>query len=296
MTQISINPVLTTNALGSFGTTWNGLIQGTAFDDPAIRFKLSGGILDSAEALPLWGGVGISLFVPGAGANPPLTALGAIIKRSTALTGAKALAGFSVFDQNYSAVNSPQSNVPLVGQNMTANFYRLGSGARIALAAAPSLVSLDGGLETQQVSWDFAAQELVPFAPAYANVTVTGAVWANTAGGQTTYAVGTDLTAVLAAGSVIDVSGVISTGGTGVGFNGNFVVVSVPDSTHVVVTQAAASSPGTYSSGGVIAGGGGALPCKILEVQQGNCMTVTYDPVTGFASWNRNGSAAVILI
>ena len=42
--------------------------------------------------------------------------------------------------------------------------------------------------------------------------------------------------------------------------------------------------------------GGGILPVRVLEVQVGNSMTVNYDPVTGFATWNRSGSCAVIQI
>jgi hypothetical protein len=44
------------------------------------------------------------------------------------------------------------------------NFYRLGSGARVALAIDPTLVTLEGGLITQQVSWDFANQKIIAFA------------------------------------------------------------------------------------------------------------------------------------
>jgi hypothetical protein len=126
-------------------------------------------------------------------------------------------------------------------------------------------------------------------------VTITGAVWAATSGGQTTFTVGTNLTAVLSAGDDIDVSGVVATSQVGNGYNGRFNVVSVT-STTVVVTQVASASPGTYSSGGTIAAGGGALPARVLEVDIGNSMTTSYDPNTGFLTWNRSGSAAVILI
>ena len=35
---------------------------------------------------------------------------------------------------------------------------------------------------------------------------------------------------------------------------------------------------------------------KVLSVEVGNSMTVSYDPVTGFATWNRSGTTAIILI
>lgn len=83
--------------------------------------------------------------------------------------------------------------------------------------------------------------------------TVTGAVWASTAGGQTTFTVNANLTTTLLAGTTVMVSNVVSTGGTGVGFNGTWTILSVTGST-VVVTQTAASSPGSYSSGGALVG------------------------------------------
>ncbi|EHR3728390.1 hypothetical protein KTW25_004691, partial [Salmonella enterica] len=39
-----------------------------------------------------------------------------------------------------------------------------------------------------------------------------------------------------------------------------------------------------------------ALPVKIIEMQMGNSKTVSYDSVTGFATWNDSGNAAVILL
>lgn len=293
---ITINPNLTTSAPGTFNVQSVGLVQGTAYPDPSTRFALAGGFLAAAETLPMWGAVGCFENVPnGAAALAPRVELGSYIGRAAALTGSKALTAFSVFDQAYGMINSPQSPVPLASAGGQVMYYRLGSRARIAVACAPGLISLRGGPVGAQVSWDFAAQQLVPYAPAYNAVTITGATWANTSGGQTTFTVGTDLTAVLAAGDVIDVSGIVSTGGTGAGYNGNFVVVSVSSMT-VVVTQASASSPGTYSSGGTIAAGGGALNVEVLDVQSTNCMTVSYNPVTNLATWNYNGSAAVILI
>jgi hypothetical protein len=206
-----------------------------------------------------------------------------------------AITGISVFNQAANWLTTPQSEAPSAGSGMGVPFFRLGSNARVTVACDPSLVNLDGGLITQQVSWDLVNQRLIPYTPGYSNVTITGAVWASTAGGQTTFAVSTDLTAVLAAGSDINVSGVVSTGGTGVGFNGAFTVVSLTSS-HVVVTQVAASSPGTYSSGGLILADGGAFPCKILAVNNTNCKVISYDAVNNLVHWSPNGACALIQI
>lgn len=294
--SLSINPVLTTTAAGTFNTTSSGYIQGTALNDPAIRNELAGGISNSTS--PMFGGMLISETTTplGTATNLPERALGGYITPATTLTAAAAgtATGFSVFDQAHAMITTPQSPVPTSQQGMAVNFYRFGSGARIAVACAPSLVSLEGNVITQQVSWDYVDQLLVPYTPAYANVTITGATWASTSGGRTTFTVGTDLSAVVAAGSIIDVSGVVNTGGTSTSaFNGQFVVVSA-DSTHVVVTQAATVSPGTYASGGTIAAGGGALPVKVLDMAIGTGMTVTISG--GNYTWNYGGSLAVLLI
>lgn len=303
MAQISFNPYLTTNAAGSFNVQSDGYIQGIAMADPSSRNWLQGGVLASTETLPMWGGVGIATTIPGA-AGGPAPQLGPLVTRATSLaiaatglapTETGTLTGFSVFDSNFAGVSSAQSPVPLVGNVGEVNFFALGSRARIPLAVDPALISAIGSPTNTPVSWDFVNQRLIPYAPAFATVTITGATWANTSGGQTTFTVSTDLTAVLNAGDDITVSGVISTGGTGVGYNGSFVVISVT-STTVVISQVSASSPGTYSSGGAITSGGGPLNVSILNFNIGNSMTVVFNPTSGFATWNRQGSVALVRI
>ena len=293
---LNVNPMQTTNAAGSFRNLSDGFIQGIAMDDPATRWSLTTGVLAATETLPMWGGVAIQeLIAPPLDATHHSSELGNDIKRATAVAN---LTGFSVFDQAHNMINTPQSPVPLSLANMTLSFYRLGCGARIPVKCNPGLISLRNGLISGAtlVSWDYVNQELVPYTAAYVANPITGAVWASTAGGQTTFTVTNDLSAVLAAGSIIDVSGVVNTGGSSTAaFNGNFVVVSVT-STTIVVTQVAASSPGTYASGGSVAAGGGAVSVKVLTIRSDNCMTVSYDPVSGFATFNQNDSCALILI
>ena len=43
MANLSLNPMATTNAAGSFGVQSDGFIQGVALDDPANRFNLASG-------------------------------------------------------------------------------------------------------------------------------------------------------------------------------------------------------------------------------------------------------------
>ena len=49
-------------------------------------------------------------------------------------------------------------------------------------------------------------------------------------------------------------------------------------------------------SGGTVLAGGGALDVDVIDMNVGNSMTVEYNPTTGFATWNRQGDCAIILI
>lgn len=152
---ISINPGLTTNARGSFNVQSLGFIQGMALDDPAIRNALAGGYLGSAETIPMWGGVAVreNIAAVTESRGPE------IIRAATNAL----ITGFSVFNQNHAAINTPQSPVPLTPSGMLVNFYRLGSGARIPLKIDPALVSLEGSIITTQVSWDFVNQRIIAY-------------------------------------------------------------------------------------------------------------------------------------
>jgi len=154
--SIAFNPFATTVAAGLFLTQAQGLVAGTFFDDPAIRYEMAGGVLASTETLPMWGGVGIGEYVPTSGFDPR----GSQIKRADTQAH---LTGFSVFNQNGAAISSPQSPVPQTLSGGQVNFFRLGSGAKLALAIDPALVTDDGGLITQQVSWDFTNQKIVAY-------------------------------------------------------------------------------------------------------------------------------------
>jgi hypothetical protein len=202
--------------------------------------------------------------------------------------------GFSVFDQAHAMVNTPQSPVPSVGNYGPVNYYRFGSGARIALPCVASLATLEGYTTTSQVSWDFVNQQVVPYAAAFAADTISNAVWASTGGGQVTFTVGTDISGDIGAGDVITTTGVVSTSNAGV-YNGTWVVKSAT-STTVVVTYLASASPGTYSSGGTITSGGGLLPVKLLDFNFGNSMVPVYNVAAGTVTWNRSGNCAVLLI
>lgn len=301
---VNINPYLTSTALGSFQIQSGGGFQGTALDSPNARFNLAGGILATSETLPMWGGVGISETTAPAGASPPNPAgvLGGNITRATTLTAAAAgqLTGFSVFDQDYAMINSPQSQVPLVGSGGSVHFYRLGSGARIWVAMDPTLVDLEGNIITQNVSWDFNNQVLQPYEASGGTVSVTSVTWASTNGGQGVVVCAAP-SLVGGVGDVVNISGATNTGTGGNGaVNGNFVVTAFTDNEHFTIGMPAAAGVIGTIAGTILLNYGvgalGSLGVKVLHVEVGNSMTVAFNPTTGFANWNRSGSTALLLI
>lgn len=289
---ISINPLLTGNARNSFSVSSDGLIQGEAFDDPASRFYLSGASLDAGETLPMWGGVGIFENL-GASSTVP----GHTVGRATSLASTKRLTGFSVFNQAHAGILVPNTSpVPLYYNGQTVNFYRLGSNARIAVACDPSLASLDGGSISQNVSWDFNNQVLQPYdasTPTFALNTIT---WANTNGGRLTVVAGAAVPFGL--GDWVTISGATNTGSGGAAaINSSFIIDTYTDTTHFTLAAPAAVGVfGTIAGSPVANAGTGALNVRVLLVQPSGCKTVVYNAAAGTATWNYNGSCAVILI
>jgi hypothetical protein len=294
---ISFNPMITSNAAGSFNVSSEGYIQGTALNDPNVRNQLAGGVLADTETLPMWGGVGI-------GESLLPSALGGKIARATYLGGAGQLGGgivavddgpvpltgFSVFDQNAAANTTPQSPVPLSGSRQLVNFYRFGSNARIVVKADPILADLAGASISPQVSWDLKNQLLVPFEGSTTN-TISSGTYNNTTGAL---ALTLSATPVVFPGDSFTLSALTGTGAFA-SLNGTYTALSVVG--NVVTAQATAGLGAATITGGTLTPPGTvALPVRVLDLQVGNCMTVDYDPTTGFATWNRNGTCAVILI
>lgn len=291
--NISFQPFQTTNAQGTFSIQSEGFVQGVALDDPAVRFALAGGPLATTETVPMWGGVAISEFIPGSTAS---VVAGSTIARATAITGGSfPLAGFSVLNQASAWVTSPQSECPSAGTGMTIPYYRLGSGARIALAIDPSLITLDGGLTTQQVSWDFNAQALAPYETG-ATVSVTSVTGTFANGVYTFAVVAGAATPVAGVGDFVTLSGVTSTGANYL--NGTHTVSSFTDNEHFSfqITAPSGAIATTVTGTILVQVGTGALPVKILKLNIGNSKIVTYDAVNNLVHWTNNGSTAIALI
>ncbi|WP_152565225.1 hypothetical protein [Caballeronia glathei] len=270
-------------------------MQGVYFDEPALRYSLALGTLSPTATGPIWGGVPISESIPGA---PSDTTTGGTVIQASAVAN---ITGFTVFNQAYSWVGSPQSQVPLAGSaGMTVPFFRMGSGVRLAVAMDPSLVSLDGGLITQQVSWDFNNNVLQPFNAATATVAITSqtATFDAPSGTWTVVVVAGAASLVGGVGDSINISGATNAGTGGAGLiNGTHVVTAFTDSQHFSYQVVApAGAIGAIAGTQVLNQGTGVLPVKVLSTNVGNSMTVSFNPTTGAATWNRTGSAAIILL
>ncbi len=289
------NPFGTTNAAGLFATTSDGYTQGVAHDSPAVRFALAGGFIASAETLPMYGGIAISESLSASTSNGHL---GNSISRAALNAN---ITGFTVFNQGHNAINWPQSQVPTLQSGMTAMFYRLGSGARIPVACDPGLIGLDGGLITQQVSWDFNNQRLQAYVASAATVSVTSmtATYSASLGGETVAIVCAAASDVQAVGDAINISGATNagTGGNTV-VNGNFIVTAFTDNENFSIFIPTANTGVITTIAGTIVlnQGIGALACKILNVAVGNSRTVVWDPVNLVANWNNAGTCALIQI
>ncbi|MBA8034168.1 hypothetical protein HV096_22200 [Citrobacter freundii] len=286
MSYLSLNPMATTNALGSFGVQSDGYVQGIALDDPANRFNLSSGTVAATETKPLWGGVPVAELLPGNQSSPR----GSTIRRAASVAE---LEGFTVFNQAHNGLTTPQSPVPLYASGMSVSFYRLGSNMRVPLKASAQVVALatSGASVKTALAWDFVNNQLTTAAAA-------GFAGADIATTDVTYASGvaTATTASahgLTAGQYVKISGVAPSE-----YNGTVVVLSVPSATTFTYTPATA--PGgaatTQCTIGAVALSDITLPVKVLAVETGNSKTVTYDSSTGFLTWNNNDSCALVLL
>lgn len=283
--NITINPLLTGSAPGTFRKSSEGLIQGWSYDDPVTRNFLNIGVVKSDQTYPMWGGIGISERIP---VEP--SRLGGNIIRATGLTGASALTGFSVFDQNFAAINSPQSPVPLMPQGGACTFYRLGSGARIAVKCDPTLVSLEGAIINPAVSWDFVNQILVP---EIGTLTISSGTYNSTTG---VIVLTLSASAGFGPGPAATISSLTGTGAYA-SLNGTYTVTAVSGVT-VTLAGTAGAGAATITGGSLVLGSGAssALDVSVLEFDIGNSMTVSYDTSTGYATWVRSGNCAIIKI
>lgn len=278
-TFVSFDPMQTTGANNSFSVASDGVTQGVAYDDPAVRYHLAGGYVGAGETLPMWGGIAISEYI---GQTPGAGHFGNSLSRATSIQN---LTGFTVYNQNHSLIVTPTSTAPSGGSGMSMHFYRLGSGARIPVKASPALVNEVGELVTSQISWDFNEQHAVPYMASSASLSAN-AVWASGVVTVTTASAHGFVT-----GAYVNLSGF-----TPSGYNGTYLVTVTGADTF---TYQLATNPGAQTVAGTVSAGGGALPVKILKVVTGNARTVVYDAENNITRWNTpsdNESVAVVIL
>ncbi|HAH1466598.1 hypothetical protein HCX06_00250 [Escherichia coli] len=286
MANLSLNPMATTNAAGSFGVQSDGFIQGVALDDPANRFNLASGTVAATETKPLWGGLPVAELLPGVNSSPR----GSTIRRAVSLAE---IEGFTVFNQAHNGLTTPQSPVPLYASGMSVSFYRLGSNMRVPLKASAQVVALGtaGASVKTPLAWDFVNNQVTTAAAAAfsgADIDTTAVTYSNGVATATTASAHG-----LTAGQYVKISGVDPAA-----YNGTVVVLTVPSTT--TFTYAPASAPGgsatTQGAIGAVAQADITLPVKVISIESGNSKTVSYDSATGFLTWNNTDSCALVLL
>ncbi|MFM1282712.1 hypothetical protein [Yersinia enterocolitica] len=150
MPDINFNPFKTRGAFsGLFNVESQGLTQGDAQDDPAIRMQLCSGLLDSNITDPVWGGVGMLECI----APSKNSVCGSILKKATA-TECNA---FTVFNQAFHGITTHENPVPLYLAGGSVHYYRIGSGARIPLPISAAVAALADGTNAvgaDDLVWD----------------------------------------------------------------------------------------------------------------------------------------------
>lgn len=286
MANLSLNPMATTNAAGSFGVQSDGFIQGVALDDPANRFNLASGTVAATETKPLWGGLPVAELLPGVKSSPR----GSTIRRAVSLAE---LEGFTVFNQAHNGLTTPQSPVPLYASGMSVSFYRLGSNMRVPLKASVQVVALGtaGASVKTALAWDFVNDRVTTAAAAAfagSDIATSSVTYSNGVATATTASAHG-----LTAGQYVKISGVAPAA-----YNGTVVVLSAPTAT--TFTYAPASAPGgsatTQGTIGAVAQADITLPVKVLSIENGNSKTVSYDSKTGFLTWKNDDACALVLL
>jgi hypothetical protein len=296
--NLQIDPMAVGNGNGLFKVLSDGYVQGFMLDDPALRNEITLGVLDTAAALPMFGGIAIAETL-----SPAPASLGNTLNRATTNAG---ITGFAINNQAHNFIGTPSSPVPVALPGMSVPFLRMGSGARIVVACDEDLaatLAAGGSAIGLQLTWDYNAQRLMEYNAATASVNVTSitAAYDATTGYWTFAVVAAAATNVGALGDSFTVAGVTSTGGTApiTEINTNQIVSSYTNSQNFSFQLKGAA--GDFAAGalaGVITltQATGTLAAQVLEVQKGNSMIVVRDPVTGNYDWNRSGSTAVIKI
>jgi hypothetical protein len=167
--NVGFNPAIQTSFAGTFFVSSEGLTQGDAFDDPAIRFSLRNGIVSPTATQPMWGGLLVVETLTsggyGVGSTNPAQNLNSVLAPATSLSAGNAAGylGVTVFNQATAMLQTAQSRVPQAPSSGAISFYRVGSKARIPVAASNTAATAWAGgvTDPQTIYWDTTALQLV---------------------------------------------------------------------------------------------------------------------------------------
>lgn len=151
MTTITINTASTTSPQNSFALQTQGYTQGQTVDDWASRAWLRPGIVGSAVSTPIYAGLGIAANVNGLNVNGSNATT--IVPATTTQIN-----GFTVYDQNINAIQTPGNTAAFVSAGGNVSFYKFGTNATIPLPVASGAVSaIETGNINMQLYWDTVA-------------------------------------------------------------------------------------------------------------------------------------------
>src|SRR6185437_3817690 len=154
---ITLNPLPTTFASGTFNDSTVGYVAGSLYPNASTRNLIRTGFIGAAVTGLMYGGVGVTVSTQAA-ASPML---GPQLTIATAIGN---LAGFLVGEQSAAPVQTPQSPVPLASPGMGFSVVEFGLGHCIALPmAAANAANLLTAADTTQLTWAYTNQVLLPF-------------------------------------------------------------------------------------------------------------------------------------
>jgi hypothetical protein len=135
---VSFQPYTTTTSTLSFQLQTDGFIQGFFQDSPVSRYFLEGGVVSANQLTPIWGGLPLSLTIPGPGLLGSSSGTGAV---ATVAASTTTIDAWCVLNQAAAGVITSNSTSPLFPSGASLNFGRIGCGMLMALPVNPTAVN-----------------------------------------------------------------------------------------------------------------------------------------------------------
>lgn len=153
MSGINLQPFKTMGSMGGlFNVSSRGFTQGDAQDDPAVRMQLCSGLISDDVETPLYAGMGVLEC---------LAPADSVTGNNIILPTATRCNAFTVINQAYHGITTPNSPVPQFLQGGSVHYFRIGSLARIPLPISADVAAMvqDGGpVDADGFVWDLVNQ------------------------------------------------------------------------------------------------------------------------------------------